>query len=107
MKTYYKVVRQRNKKLYSGYADCWCDSRRKPAIRYIRNKWTYPKEGANQFLFVFDNLTDAKTWAIGYDVIYVCEVGKVLKRSYHRKIYGIVYRGTRLVDKVKITKKVR
>jgi hypothetical protein len=122
---YYKVVRRHNKKLYSGNPEF------AKSVRYMKDKWTFPPDNGNPFLFVFDSLDSAEYWSSPcICAIYECEIGKIIPmnggsprrvgiyggsqrfttnpcRAGIYVIDGYVPFGAVLTSKVKITKKIK
>ena len=106
---YYKVVRRHNKKLYSGNPTF------AKSVRYMKDKWTFPPDNGNPFLFVFDSLDWAEYWSSPrICAIYECEIGKIIPMSGGSQrrvgiyvIDGYVPSGTVLTSRVKITKKIK
>lgn len=108
---YYKVVKCRNKKLYSSIAGCNYRTlqfyKKFKAVRYIKNKWVKSKDSNNPKLWVTNNLDDARHILLG-DVkrhgskgfIYECEV------ENPKSLTGLIFDSFYLVDAVKITRKV-
>lgn len=80
-------------------------------ISYTPGEWTYPREGFNQFLFVYSSLEDAKghlSWMPSGAKLYECEVkGPAFsKRDIEGyPVYAIGCHGdsTILVDALKLT----
>lgn len=102
METYYKIVKSCNKKLCSLTSNEISKNSRKKekdGVRYIRNKWTYPKKNANQFLFIckYNELNDFQHFKKCNAVIYKCEV---INPRYDSG-WGLI------ADAVKITKRIR
>lgn len=111
MKTekYYKIVVLRNKKLKSP-----CRQSNYGGIRYIKNKWVYPKKKYPQWLCVFDDLDDAIIFCNTH-LYFGCGIN-FRSRIYECKIGDVVtpenclipfQKGTVFADKVMITKRVK